>query len=147
MVKCTSEVKIVEAAWSSGLLVRAEGTGTVAHAGVVLPRLLADRVGLTSAFRDVLARRGFVPGRDRGRAVTDTVSALAAGDATAQASATVFSGTFFVGRMLLLALATVVLALFGYRLAGQTLRARPSRSSRMIATTSPLGPMFFCAPA
>ena len=42
MVKCTSEVKIVEAAWSSGLLVRAEGTGTVAHAGVVLPRLLAD---------------------------------------------------------------------------------------------------------
>ncbi len=78
-MKRTSEVKIVEAAWSAGLLVRAEGTGTVAHAGVVLPRLLADRVGLTSAFRDVLARRGFVPGRDRGRAVTDTVAALAAG--------------------------------------------------------------------
>lgn len=78
-MKRTSGVKIVETAWSSGLLVRAEGTGTVAHAGVVLPRLLADRVGLTGAFRDVLARRGFVPGRDRGRAVTDTVAALAAG--------------------------------------------------------------------
>lgn len=78
-MKRTSGVKIVESAWSSGLLVRAEGAGTVAHAGVVLPRLLADRVGLTGAFREVLARRGFVPGRDRGRAVTDTVAALAAG--------------------------------------------------------------------
>jgi len=51
----------------------------VAHAGVVLPRLLADRLGLTTAFRVVLARAGFVPGRDRGRAVTDIVAALAAG--------------------------------------------------------------------
>ena len=58
---------------------RAEGTGTVAHAGVVLPRLLADRVGMTRMFRDVLARPGFVPGRDRGRAVSDTVAALASG--------------------------------------------------------------------
>ncbi|MFK5636027.1 transposase [Ornithinimicrobium sp. LYQ103] len=58
---------------------KAEGTGTVAHAGVVLPRLLADRVGLTQAFRGVLARSGFTPGRDRGRAVTDTVAALVAG--------------------------------------------------------------------
>lgn len=65
--------------WASGLTGRAEGTGTVAHAGVVLPRLLADQVGLTAAFRGVLARPGFVPGRDRGRAVTDTVAALAAG--------------------------------------------------------------------
>lgn len=68
-----------EAAWSTGLSVSAEGTGTVAHAGVVLPRLLADRVGMTSAFRGVLARAGFVPGRDRGRAVTDIVAALATG--------------------------------------------------------------------
>lgn len=61
------------------MVVKAEGAGTVAHAGVVLPRLLADRVGLTSAFRGVLARPGFFPGRDRGRAVTDTVAALATG--------------------------------------------------------------------
>jgi len=59
--------------------VKAQGSGTVAHAGVVLPRLLADRLGLTAAFRGVLARSGFVPGRDRGRAVTDTVAALGAG--------------------------------------------------------------------
>jgi hypothetical protein len=59
--------------------VRAEGTGTVAHAGVVLPRLLADRVGLTTAFTGVLARAGFHPGRERGRTLTDTVAALAAG--------------------------------------------------------------------
>ena len=57
-VKRTSGAVAQEAAWSRGLLVRAEGRGTVAHAGVVLPRLLADRVGLTAAFRDVLARPG-----------------------------------------------------------------------------------------
>ncbi|AXH94881.1 IS1380 family transposase [Ornithinimicrobium avium] len=78
-VKRTSGTAAAEAAWSKSLLVKAEGAGTVAHAGVVLPRLLADRVGLTGAFRDVLARRGFRPGRDRGRAVTDTVAALASG--------------------------------------------------------------------
>ena len=70
---------VAQQAWSKGLVVRAEGSGTVAHAGVVLPRLLADRVGLTSAFRGVLARAGFIPGRDRGRAVSDTVAALAGG--------------------------------------------------------------------
>jgi hypothetical protein len=59
--------------------VQAEGAGTVAHVGVVLPRLLADRLGLTDVFRGVLARAGFVPGRDRGRAVTDTVASLVAG--------------------------------------------------------------------
>lgn len=51
----------------------------VAHAGVVLPRLLADRLGLTAGLRQVVARRGFVPGRDRGRLLADTVAALAAG--------------------------------------------------------------------
>ena len=78
-MKATSGMAAAEAGWSKGLSVKAEGAGTVAHAGVVLPRLLADRVGLTTAFRGVLARRGFVPGRDRGRALTDTVAALAAG--------------------------------------------------------------------
>ena len=78
-MKRTSGVTSGEADWSTGLVVKADGTGTVAHAGVVLPRLLADRVGLTSAFRAVLARPGFFPGRDRGRAVTDTVAALMVG--------------------------------------------------------------------
>src|SRR5215211_900608 len=51
----------------------------VAHAGVVLPRLLADRVGLTGELRAVVARAGFTPVRDRGRALVDTVCALVAG--------------------------------------------------------------------
>lgn len=65
--------------WSQGLSVEVGGRGTVAHAGVVLPRLMADRLGLTAALSGVLARAGFIPGRDRGRAVTDAVCALAAG--------------------------------------------------------------------
>jgi len=55
------------------------GQGVVAHAGVVLPRLLADRIGLTAGLRAVVARRGFTPLRDRGRLLTDAVAALVAG--------------------------------------------------------------------
>ncbi|SHI99095.1 hypothetical protein SAMN02745244_01487 [Tessaracoccus bendigoensis DSM 12906] len=53
--------------------------GVVAHAGVVLPRLLADRIGLTVGLRAVVARRDFTPRRDRGRLLTDAVAALTAG--------------------------------------------------------------------
>ena len=49
------------------------------HAGVVLPRLLADRVALTSGLSEVMARAGFVPGYDRGRLLVDLACALAAG--------------------------------------------------------------------
>jgi hypothetical protein len=66
-------------AWSEGLKVAVGGAGTVAHAGIVLPRLLADRLGLTTALREVLARVGFVPGRDRGRALVDAAACLSAG--------------------------------------------------------------------
>ena len=65
--------------WSKGLQIRVGGRGVIGHAGVVLPRLLADRVGLTAGLRRVVARRGFLPGRDRGRLLTDTVAALIAG--------------------------------------------------------------------
>jgi len=65
--------------WSSGLSVRVGGTGTVAHAGVVLPRLLADRVGLSVGLWQVLERANFIPVRHRGRALVDAASALAAG--------------------------------------------------------------------
>ena len=51
----------------------------IVHAGVILPRLLADRVELTSALSAAVARRGFCPGHDRGRVLTDLVCALAAG--------------------------------------------------------------------
>ncbi len=78
-MKRTSGSTTGEAGWSKGLVVKAQGSGTVAHAGVVLLRMLADRIGFTTAFRGVLARAGFFPGRDRGRAVSDTVAALAIG--------------------------------------------------------------------
>jgi hypothetical protein len=65
--------------WSRGLKVQVGGAGTVAHAGIVLPRLPADRVGLTSGLSGALERAGFIPGRDRGRALTDAVACPAAG--------------------------------------------------------------------
>lgn len=65
--------------WARGLRVQVAGSGVVAHAGVVVPRLLADRVGLTGQLRGVLARTGFVPGRDRGQVLVDGMCALAAG--------------------------------------------------------------------
>ena len=54
-------------AWSKGLSVEVGGAGTVAHAGVVLPRLLADRLGVTIDLAAVVARAGFTPQRHRGR--------------------------------------------------------------------------------
>lgn len=65
--------------WSSGLRVRACGTGTVAHAGVVLPRLLDDRLGVSDELSAVMDRAGFAPLRCRGRVLADTACALAAG--------------------------------------------------------------------
>ena len=65
--------------WSNRLKVQTGGQVVVAHAGVVLPRLLADRIGLTGGLREVVARRGFSPLRDRGRLLTDAVAALVAG--------------------------------------------------------------------
>ncbi|PZS08525.1 MAG: hypothetical protein DLM64_12295 [Solirubrobacterales bacterium] len=66
-------------AWSHGLKVEVGGAGTVAHAGIVLPRLLADRVGLTAGLSVAMVRAGVIPGRDRGRALTDAACCLAAG--------------------------------------------------------------------
>ena len=65
--------------WSRGLSVGVGGAGTVAQAGVVLPRLLADRLGLCSGLAEVMARSGFVPLRHRGRALVDAACSLAAG--------------------------------------------------------------------
>jgi hypothetical protein len=65
--------------WSQRLEVEVGGAGTVAQAGVVLPRLLADRLGLTTGLVDVVARAGFVSVRHRGRVLVDAACALAAG--------------------------------------------------------------------
>lgn len=66
-------------AWSNGLRVEVGGPGTVAHAGVVLPRLLADRLGLTADLAGAVARANFTPLRHRGRVLVDAACALAAG--------------------------------------------------------------------
>ncbi len=66
-------------AWSQGLEVEIGGVGTVASVGVVLPRLLADRLGLTTGLAAVVARARFFPLRHRGRALVDATCALAAG--------------------------------------------------------------------
>lgn len=65
--------------WADRLGVQVGGAGTVAQAGVVLPRLLADRLGLTEDLALVLSRAGFTPVRHRGRALVDAACALAAG--------------------------------------------------------------------
>ncbi|MGH3866304.1 MAG: IS1380 family transposase [Pseudonocardiaceae bacterium] len=65
--------------WSSNLRVEVGGAGTVGQAGVVLPRLLADRLGLSGELAEVVARAGFFPLRHRGRALVDLTCALAAG--------------------------------------------------------------------
>ena len=78
-VKATSTRRLVgdpALAWSQGLKVEVSGAGTVVQAGVVLPRLLADRLGLTTGLAEV----GFVPVRHRGRALVDATCAVA-GDA------------------------------------------------------------------
>ncbi|MGH3869558.1 MAG: hypothetical protein ACRDQ4_26340 [Pseudonocardiaceae bacterium] len=66
-------------AWSEKLSVEVGGAGTVAAAGVVLPRLLADRLGLCTELAGVVARAGFVPVRHRGRALVDAACSPAAG--------------------------------------------------------------------
>lgn len=47
------------------------GKGVISHAGAALPRLVADRVGLTDHLSKALARRDFDPVHDRGRVLAD----------------------------------------------------------------------------
>lgn len=60
------------------------------------------------------------------------ISALATGNAAAQESAAVFSGAFFVVRLLLLAVATGLLAVFAYQTAGRAIRSHPETLAAMI---------------
>lgn len=66
-------------AWSKGLRVTADGTGVASQAGAALLRMLADRVGLTGQLSGALARRGWWPGHDRGRVLTDLAVMIAGG--------------------------------------------------------------------
>jgi len=64
------------------------GTGVVAHAGSAGLRLLADRTGLTGEVSKALARRGFIPGHDRGQMLLDVaVMVVAGGEAALSCSA------------------------------------------------------------
>jgi hypothetical protein len=51
----------------------------MSHVRAALLRLLADRSGLTQALSTGVARRGFVPGRDRGRVLADLAVMIADG--------------------------------------------------------------------
>jgi hypothetical protein len=66
-------------AWSKDLRVTGDGSGVASHTGLVLLRLLADRVGLTQALSTALAKRGFWPVHDRGRVLTDVAVMIADG--------------------------------------------------------------------
>ncbi len=65
--------------WSSGLVVSADGTGVVAHAGNVATRMLSDQVGLTGALSSAMARKGFTPTHDRGQVLADVAVLIAGG--------------------------------------------------------------------
>ncbi|MBV9160434.1 MAG: IS1380 family transposase [Pseudonocardiales bacterium] len=72
-------------AWSQGLSVEVGGHGVVSHVGSGLLRLVADRVGLTSALSTALARPGFWPVHDRGRVLSDLAVLIADGGTTISA--------------------------------------------------------------
>ncbi|MGB8198750.1 MAG: hypothetical protein WCF33_03475 [Pseudonocardiaceae bacterium] len=69
-------------AWSKGLSVDVGGHGVVSHVGSGLLRLVADRVGLTSALSTALTRPGFWPVHDRGRVLVDLAVVIADGATT-----------------------------------------------------------------
>src|SRR5215207_4456431 len=78
-IKAGSTFQVKPTGWSQGLSVTADGTGVVPLAGAAAVRLLADRVGLTAALSQVLARRRFVPAHDRGQVLVDLATVLVAG--------------------------------------------------------------------
>ena len=65
--------------WDHGLKVTAGGEGLVGHAGAVLLRELADRVGFTAALGSALARAGKFPLVDRGAALVSMAVAIVLG--------------------------------------------------------------------
>ena len=65
--------------WDHGLRVTAEADGLAGHAGAVLLRKLADRVGLTGALGSALARAGKSPLIDRGIALVSMAVAIVLG--------------------------------------------------------------------
>lgn len=65
--------------WSDRFRVHCDGRGVVGHAGLMLPRLLADRVGLTAGLSAAMAGTRVLPLHDRGRVLVDMACAVAGG--------------------------------------------------------------------
>ena len=63
---------------AEGFAVRGDGTGIVSHAGVALPRALADKTGLTAGLSKALAS-GRLLVHDRGRVLADLACTIADG--------------------------------------------------------------------
>ena len=76
--------------WDHGLRVTADADGLAGHAGAVLLRKLADRVGLTAALGSALARAGKFPLVDRGVALVSMSVAIVLG-ATSMSDITVLA--------------------------------------------------------
>jgi hypothetical protein len=64
--------------WSRGLEVSGGGQGVVSHAGLVLLRHLADKVGVTGGLSRALASPRILV-HDRGRVLADLACAIADG--------------------------------------------------------------------
>src|SRR5689334_21588055 len=75
---------MTDTSWAHALEVTADGSGLVGHAGAVLLRQLADRLGLTAAMELALTVRGKFPQLSRGMVLVSTAIASALG-ATAMA--------------------------------------------------------------
>ena len=73
-----------DTSWAHALEVTADGNGLVGHAGGIILRQLADRLGLTAALEKALTVRGKLPQLSRGMVLVSTAAAIAMG-ATAMA--------------------------------------------------------------
>ena len=73
-----------DTSWDRALEVTADGKGLAGHAGGILLRQLADRLGLTAALEKALTVRGTFPQLSRGMVLVSTAIAIAMG-ATAMA--------------------------------------------------------------
>ncbi|MGH3225663.1 MAG: transposase, partial [Streptosporangiaceae bacterium] len=73
-----------DTSWDHALEITADGNGLAGHAGAVLLRQLADRIGLTAALEQALTMKGKSPQLSRGMVLVSTAIAIAMG-ATAMA--------------------------------------------------------------
>jgi len=77
-----------DTSWDHALEITADGHGLAGHAGAVLLRQLADRLGLTAALEKALTVKGTFPQLSRGMVLVSTAIAIALG-ATAMADVAV----------------------------------------------------------